>query len=89
MHLKFLFFICTLNGSIYILYGNADYCVNSMYTRVSNVQMRMLNKFPIASTTMAVARGRLVTGVTLVGAPNQSRSHVLTTLDASAFGTTL
>ena len=35
--------------------------MNSMYTWVSNVQMRMLNKFPIASTTMAVARGRLVT----------------------------
>ena len=32
MHLTFLFFICTLNGSIYILYDNADYCVNSMGT---------------------------------------------------------
>ena len=32
MHLKFLFFICTLNGSIYIRYDNANYCVNSMGT---------------------------------------------------------
>ena len=32
MHLKFLFFICTLNGSIYILYdnGNANYCVHRL-----------------------------------------------------------
>ena len=36
MHLKFLFFICTLNGSIYILYDNANYCVNSMYIRVQS-----------------------------------------------------
>ena len=88
MHLNFFIFIGTLNGSIYILMV-MRIIANRMYTRVSNVQIRMLNKFPRASTTMAVARGRLVTGVTLVGEPNQSRSHVLTTLDASAFGTTL
>ena len=59
MHLKFLFFICTLNGSIYILYdnGNANYCVNRLASDYFQVMTWNINMVTLFVSTYFVPLG--------------------------------